>query len=59
MLKIKAITYAADFLVTYRDGHQEIVDVKGVLTPQFRDKKKTFEFRYPGLSLIIVPGAKA
>jgi hypothetical protein len=57
--KVRAITYAADFRVTYRDGHQEIIDVKGVETPQFKDKKKTFEFRYPGYNLIVVKGAKA
>jgi hypothetical protein len=44
--KIQAITYKADFLVTYSDGHTEVIDVKGVLTEVYRIKKKMFEYKY-------------
>ncbi|MFA5378064.1 MAG: DUF1064 domain-containing protein [Dehalococcoidia bacterium] len=50
----RAITYRADFRVTYADGHQEIEDVKGMETAVFKLKKKLFEYRYPDLTLKIV-----
>ena len=52
--KVKPITYKADFLVTYSDGHQEIIDVKGMKTPVYRMKKKMLEYRYPDLEIIEV-----
>lgn len=55
---IRAITYIADFRVFYRDGHTEIIDVKGVETDSFRIKAKLFEFCYPDLSLILIKGNK-
>jgi hypothetical protein len=50
---IKAITYRADFRVTYTDGHQEIEDVKGMETEIFKLKRKMFEYKYPELTLIV------
>ena len=47
--KIAATTYTADFLVTYADGHEEVVDVKSEATRKkdaYRIKKKAFEQRY-------------
>lgn len=41
-----AIKYRADFLVRYKDGHEELIDVKGMLTKEFRIKQKLFELRY-------------
>lgn len=38
--------YNADFQVWYKDGRQEIVDVKGVQTAVYRLKKKLFESKY-------------
>lgn len=52
--KVQPITYKADFLVTYADGRQEIVDVKGVRTPVYLLKKKLFEYRYPNLEIVEV-----
>ncbi|MEN6396766.1 MAG: DUF1064 domain-containing protein [Methanoregula sp.] len=49
----KAITYTADFRVTYSDGHQEIEDVKGMETEIFKLKRKMFEYKYPELTLIV------
>jgi len=53
--KTPAIPLTADFRVTYKDGHVEIVDVKGVETREFKRAKKIFEYRYPELSLKVVP----
>ncbi|MCD2223209.1 DUF1064 domain-containing protein [Listeria cossartiae] len=44
--KYHAIKYRADFLVRYKDGHEELIDVKGMLTNEFRIKQKLFELRY-------------
>jgi hypothetical protein len=50
----KAITYTADFRVTYSDGHQELEDIKGFSTEIFLLKKKLFEFKYPDLTLKVI-----
>ncbi|EIQ6120639.1 DUF1064 domain-containing protein [Listeria monocytogenes] len=44
--KYHAINYRADFLVRYKDGHEELIDVKGMLTNEFILKRKLFEMRY-------------
>lgn len=44
--KYHAIKYRADFLVRYKDGHEELIDVKGMLTNEFILKRKLFEMRY-------------
>lgn len=48
---IRGIDYVADFLVTYRDGHQELIDVKGMRTPVYTMKKKMMEYQYPDLTI--------
>lgn len=53
-INFPAITYKADFKVTYADGSVEIIDIKGMSTPVFKLKHKMFEFVYPDLSLKIV-----
>ena len=58
MRTIRPITYIADFRVTYADGHQEIVDVKGMETEIFKLKRKIFEYRYPELTLKVVRARK-
>lgn len=52
--KVQPITYKADFLVTYKDGREEIIDVKGVRTPVYLIKKKLFEYKYPDLEIVEV-----
>jgi Protein of unknown function (DUF1064). len=47
----RAVKYIADFLVTHLDGSEEVVDVKGVLTPVYRLKKTLFESKYPHLTI--------
>lgn len=44
--KYHAIKYRADFLVRYKDGHEELIEVKGMLTNEFILKRKLFEMRY-------------
>ena len=44
--KIQAITYKADFKVIYKDGHEEVIDVKGKLTEEFKIKRKMLLYRY-------------
>lgn len=47
--KIPATTYSADFLVTYPDGREEVIDIKSEATAKkaaYRIKKKAFEQRY-------------
>lgn len=51
---VQSINYKADFLVTYADGRQEIIDVKGHRTSVYLLKKKMFEFRYPDLQIVEV-----
>jgi hypothetical protein len=52
--KYRPLTYIADFLVSYPNGHQEVIDVKGKETEVFRIKQKLFENKYPHLNLVIV-----
>ncbi|SDG73740.1 Protein of unknown function [Aneurinibacillus thermoaerophilus] len=56
--KIRPIYYIADFLVTYKDGTQEVIDIKGKPTPEAKLKKKLFEYKYKIPLLWIVYVAK-
>ena len=38
----KPITYTADFFVTYADGRNEVIEVKGVRTRDYMLRKKLF-----------------
>ena len=56
----RPIHYIADFEITFPDGHIEIEDVKGwggYTTPDFKLKRKLFEFKYPDLALILLKRA--
>lgn len=44
--KMRPIQYKADFRVIYSDGHEEVVDVKGRMTAEFKLKKKMLLYRY-------------
>ena len=44
--RIRPITYKADFKVIYKDGHEEVIDVKGKLTGEFKIKRKMLLYRY-------------
>ncbi len=41
------VTYKVDFQEFHSDGTVHFVDVKGMVTPMFRDKKKMAEDLYP------------
>lgn len=46
-VSFRKIEYVADFLITHNDGSVEVVDIKGMETPEFRIKRKLFEKKYP------------
>ena len=53
----RPIAYIADFKIVYGDGRIEIEDVKGwggYTTPDFKLKRKMFEYKFPGLSLTLL-----
>jgi len=46
--------YTADFKVTYSDGHEEIEEVKGFETKDYRMRIKLFKEKYPNLILKVI-----
>lgn len=56
--KPNKITYIADFLVTFNDGHSEIWDVKGMETAVFKLKHKLFKHFYPKETLVLIKKSK-
>ena len=52
--RIKATRYRADFVVQYTDGHEEVVDVKGMKTRVYINKKKRLLEKYPDINFIEV-----
>jgi hypothetical protein len=55
---IRPITYVADFDVWHLDGFQDVIDVKGYETPDFKIKRKLFEKNYPYLTLKLMKYVK-
>lgn len=51
---VRAITYRADFVVEYADGHTEVVDVKGIATREYLLKRKLLLAKYPQLDFVEV-----
>lgn len=51
---IRSIKYIADFKVKYKDGHEEIVDVKGVRTKEYLLKKKILLYQHQEIKFIEV-----
>ncbi|MDY6153205.1 MAG: DUF1064 domain-containing protein [Terrisporobacter sp.] len=51
---ILAIKYIADFVVTYSDGHVEVIDTKGILTPEFKIKEKLLKCKYPNINFKVL-----
>lgn len=49
---VRAITYKADFVVTYKDGTIQVIDIKGMATPEAKLKRKLFWFVYPDTNYI-------
>lgn len=48
--KVRPITYVADFVVTYADGRQEVIDIKGMADTTAKIKRKLFWYRYPDIT---------
>lgn len=46
---IKGIKYVADFVVTYSDGRQKVIDTKGCRTKEYLLKRKMLLYRYPDI----------
>lgn len=46
---IRGIKYIADFVVRYKDGHTEVVDVKGMRTKEYLLKRKLLLYKYPDM----------
>lgn len=44
---LAGVRYRVDFVEFWTDGTVHFVDVKGMRTPQYRDKKKMVESLYP------------
>lgn len=46
---IREIAYYADFVITYKDDSQKVIDVKGYETDVFKMKKKMLLYKYPNI----------
>jgi hypothetical protein len=44
---VQPIKYVADFFIVYKDGHEEVVDTKGMPDTTALLKRKMFWFHYP------------
>jgi len=55
---ILPIYYVADFLVEYTDGNIVIFDTKGMSTPDFKLKRKMFDYKYPDKVLRVINYSK-
>lgn len=48
------IKYFPDFWVKYNDGHEEVIDIKGFPTPDFKLKAKLFRAKYNGKIKLVI-----
>lgn len=55
---ISAITYKADFVVVYKDGHEQVIDIKGCPDNIAKLKRKLFWFKYPEVDYIWIGYSK-
>lgn len=56
---VRAITYVCDFYLVYADGRTEVVDIKGMATPEAMLKRKLFMYKYPEENLLWLVERKA
>jgi hypothetical protein len=52
----KVGSWRADFFVTFKDGHSEVFEAKGLEFADFRLKRNLFEDNYPEIPLTIIKG---
>lgn len=57
-VKVRPITYDADFWLKYSDEHEEVIDVKGCPDTTAKLKRKMFWYRYPNLPYLWVTYVK-
>ena len=48
--KVRAIDYVADYVITYKDGNKEVIDIKGFADSTALLKRKLFWYKYPDIS---------
>lgn len=51
-LLVRAIEYVADFVLTYDDGHVQVVDIKGMPDTTAKLKRKLFWYKYPEIDYV-------
>ena len=51
-LLVQAIKYVADFVLTYADGHQQVVDTKGMPDSVAKMKRKLMWYVYPDIDFV-------
>lgn len=49
-ITVRQITYIADFYIVYADGSREVIDVKGMKTPEAQIKRKMMWYVYPDIN---------
>lgn len=49
---VKAITYVADFVLYYKDGHFVVIDIKGCPDSVALLKRKLFWYKYPDIEYV-------
>ena len=47
-------THRPDFLLTFKDGHQEVWEAKGWASPVWAIKRKLFEDNYPDIIYMVI-----
>lgn len=52
--KYRAIYYIADFKVINNNNSFYVVDIKGMLTTEFKIKLKLFNYKYPNIELKLI-----
>ena len=52
--KYRAINYIADFKVINNNNSSYLVDIKGMLTTEFKIKLKLFHYKYPDIELKLI-----
>src|SRR4051794_5714330 len=50
----RVCTHRPDFVLTFKDGHQEVWEYKGFSTDVFRIKLKLFEDNYPEITYNVI-----
>ena len=52
--RMPGTVYWADFMVFWADGNVTVEDVKGVVTPTFKTKRRMMEIHYPSVKIICI-----